>query len=159
MGKFGAALGLIAGLGCGTVSAACAPDTVELRTAAGQVVRFSAELADTEAERALGLMNRAKMASSAGMLFAYDTPQHVYFWMKNTLIPLDMIFADATGRVTAVHSDAVPHDETPIDGGEGVTYVLEINGGLAKKLGLAPGSAMRANLIDQSVSVWPCSDE
>ena len=69
------------------------------------------------------------------MLFVYEGPRRVAFWMKNTLIPLDMIFADATGRVTRVHANAVPLDETPIDGGEGVQFVLEINGGLADAAG------------------------
>ncbi|MEO8244730.1 MAG: DUF192 domain-containing protein [bacterium] len=159
MGKFSAALGLWVWVWGAAASAACAPDTVELRTLAGNVIRFSAELAATEAERELGLMNRDKMASSAGMLFAYPEPHHVYFWMKNTLIPLDMVFANAEGRVTAVHSDAVPLDETPIDGGDGVRYVLEINGGLARKLGLVPGTVLRSAMLDQSASVWPCSGE
>ena len=71
--------------------------------------------------------------------FAYDSPRHAFFWMKNTLIPLDMIFADATGQVTRVHEGAVPLDETSIDGGDGVAYVLEINGGLARAAGCDPG--------------------
>ena len=62
------------------------------------------------------------LATSAGMIFVYDAPTHPQFWMRNTLIPLDMIFADAKGRVTRVHSNAIPHDETPIDGGQGVRF-------------------------------------
>ena len=157
MGKFGAALALV--FCAGSAGADCAPDAVELRTAGGSVVRFSVELADDEAERALGLMNRQRMASSAGMLFAYQAPRHAYFWMKNTLIPLDMIFADATGLVTRVHSNAVPLDDTSIDGGEGVSYVLEINGGLAGRLGLAAGAVLRSAVIDQTVAAWTCGDE
>ncbi|MBC7479362.1 MAG: DUF192 domain-containing protein, partial [Pseudorhodobacter sp.] len=141
MGKFGAAV--ILGLSVQAASAACAPDTVELRSVSGAVMRFSVELADDAAERELGLMNRDRMAKSAGMLFAYPEPHHVYFWMKNTLIPLDMVFADAAGQVVQVHSNAVPMDETPIDGGDGVTFVLEINGGLAARLGLTKGAVMR----------------
>jgi uncharacterized membrane protein (UPF0127 family) len=166
MGYSNAELGLIGVLGlgvlaisCGAAAAACAPDTVELRTAAGNVVRFSTEVADTEAERALGLMNRPKMATSAGMLFVYPEPKHAFFWMQNTLIPLDMIFADATGLVKTVHSNAVPLDETPIDGGADVTYVLEINGGLAKRMGLTAGTVLRANILEQSGAIWPCSSE
>jgi uncharacterized membrane protein (UPF0127 family) len=77
--------------------------------------------------------------------------------MKNTLIPLDMIFADERGVVTSVHANAVPHDLTTIDGGEGVRFVLEINGGLAKRLGIVPGSEMRHPAID--VPVWACDAE
>jgi hypothetical protein len=135
--------------------AACAPDAVELRWKGGQA-RFTVNVADSEAERARGLMFRDHMAASAGMLFVYDTPEHAYYWMKNTLIPLDMVFADATGRVTTVHSNAVPGDLTPIDGGEGVAYVLEINGGLAARMGIVPGAEMRAALMDQSMASWTC---
>ena len=137
-------------------SAVCAPDAVELRWQGGSA-RFSVELADTPALRELGLMNRAHMASSAGMLFEYQTTEHAHFWMKNTLIPLDMIFADPSGRVTKVHADAVPNDETPIDGGENVLYVLEINGGLAKRLGLVAGAEMKSAVMDQSLAVWTCA--
>jgi uncharacterized membrane protein (UPF0127 family) len=104
-------------------------------------------------------MFREKMAASAGMIFVYDQPQHVQFWMKNTLIPLDMIFADAAGRVMRVHSNAVPHDETPIDGGPGVKFVIEINGGLAKRMGIAAGAELRHAAIAQTGAVWPCDGE
>ena len=141
----------------GAAHAACAPDTVELRGSSG-VQRFSVEIADTEAERSQGLMFREKMPASAGMLFVYEQPKHAYFWMKNTVLPLDMVFADASGRVTSVHSNAVPQDETPIDGGDGVAAVLEINAGLAARMGIAPGSEMRSAALDQSVAAWTCAD-
>jgi hypothetical protein len=76
--------------------------------------------------------------------------------MENTLIPLDMIFADATGTVTRVHPEAVPLDRTPIDGGDGVQYVLEINGGLAAALRIRPGAVLRHPDIDQARAAWPC---
>ena len=135
--------------------AACAPDVVELRGPSGQQ-RFTVEVADDGAERAQGLMFRESMPSSAGMLFVYEEPQAVSFWMKNTLIPLDMIFADETGRVTRVHSNAIPGDTTPIQGGEGVRFVLEINGGLATRMGIAEGSELRHPAIAQDSAVWPC---
>lgn len=142
----------------GAGHAGCAADTVELRGGSG-IQRFGVEVADTEAERARGLMQRAEMPSAAGMLFVYQADAHAFFWMKDTLIPLDMVFADAAGRVTRVHSDAVPQDLTPIDGGDGVRYVLEINAGLAKRMGIVPGSEMRAAAIEQSGAIWPCSSE
>jgi uncharacterized membrane protein (UPF0127 family) len=92
------------------------------------------------------------------MIFVYQAPTHARFWMKNTLIPLDMIFADETGRVTVVQSDAVPQDLTPIDGGEGVMYVIEINGGLAARIGIAAGAELRSDLVDQTKAAWPCAD-
>ena len=156
MGKFCAAV--VLGLAAQGAWAGCAPGSVELRSAAGAVMRFSVELADDASERAQGLMNRQAMPSSAGMLFVYDKPQRAVFWMKNTLIPLDMIFADAAGVVTHVHSQARPLDQTSIDGGTGVTYVLEINGGLAARLGLAAGSVMRSDVIDGPQAIWPCAN-
>ena len=150
------AAGLILWLMAGGALADCAPGTVELRSTTGSVVRFSVEIADDAGGRAKGLMNREQMASSAGMLFVYEAPQHAVFWMKNTLIPLDMIFADATGRVTQVHDMAVPLDETGIDGGAGVAFVLEINGGLAGRMGIGEGAVMRADVIAQSNAAWNC---
>lgn len=101
-------------------------------------------------------MFRTAMAPDAGMLFVYPAPGHPYFWMKNTLIALDMIFIDHAGRVSRVKSMAAPGDLTPVDGGPGVQYVLEINGGLAERLGIGPGTPMRAALIPQAGAAWPC---
>jgi uncharacterized membrane protein (UPF0127 family) len=103
-------------------------------------------------------MNRAKMAKSAGMLFVYDKPASVSFWMRNTLIPLDMIFADSAGVVQSVHANAVPLDETPIPGGNGIQYVLEINGGLAAAMGIVVGSEMQHPAIGSTAS-WPCESK
>ncbi|WP_426034522.1 DUF192 domain-containing protein [Cypionkella sp. TWP1-2-1b2] len=157
MGSGGSSLILALVFG-GAAHARCAPDTVELRGPSG-VQRFSVEIADSEAERSKGLMLRDHMAASAGMLFVYEQPKHAYFWMKDTLLPLDMVFADATGLVTLVRSNAVPLDETPIDGGDGVAVVLEINAGLAKRMGIAPGSVLRSAALDQSVAAWRCADQ
>lgn len=137
--------------------AACDEGSVYLRNPDGSVVRFSVEIADDQNERAIGLMNRDTMAASKGMLFVYAAPKHVAFWMKNTLIPLDMLFVDASGTVLQVHPIAKPMDTTSIDGGEGVQFVLEINGGLAGQLGVVPGSVLRHPVIDQTRAIWPCT--
>ena len=131
----------------------CAPDRLDLRWP-GHEQRFSVELADTPDERALGLMNRPALATDSGMLFVYESPRAVHFWMKDTLIPLDMVFADGAGRVTHVHANAVPGDLTPIPGGDGVQFVLEINGGQAAALGIAPGAEIRHPAI--RAAAWPC---
>ncbi len=138
-----------------SVRAACAPGVAELR-GLGKAVRFSVELAATPAERAQGLMFRESLAKSAGMLFVFERPGRVAFWMRNTLIPLDMIFLDAAGVVTRVHANAVPRDETPIEGGEAVLGVLEINGGLARRLQIAPGWELRHPAMPQAGAAWPC---
>ncbi len=139
----------------GAAHASCSPDQVDLRGPWGQA-RFSVEIADTEALRARGLMHRERLARSKGMLFIYDAPTEPAFWMRNTLISLDMVFINPEGRVTHVHHEAVPHDETPIPGGPDVLMVLEINGGLSRALGIAPGSELRHPRLDQGTAVWPC---
>ncbi len=101
-------------------------------------------------------MNRDRMSAGHGMLFVYDTPRTVAFWMKNTRIPLDMIFVGADGRVRKVHESAEPLDETPIPGGEDIQFVLEINGGLARRLGITPGAELRHPAIDSDVAAWVC---
>ena len=142
--------------GSAWAEAACTPGRVDLRWEGGRE-SFVIEVADDAEERAQGLMFREEMPLNEGMLFVYDAPRRVGFWMKNTLIPLDMVFADATGTVTRVHANAVPGDLTPIDGGEGVQYVLEINGGLAGKLGIAPGAVLRHPAIAAADAAWPCT--
>ncbi|WP_460275892.1 DUF192 domain-containing protein [Celeribacter sp. ULVN23_4] len=124
----------------------------------GLVARFSVEIADDAGERALGLMNRPEMAKSHGMLFVYEKPQPVAFWMANTLIPLDMIFTDRRGVVTRVHDNAKPLDRTPISGGDAVYAVLEINGGLAKRLGIVPGDVLRHPAFGADAAD-PCAGE
>ena len=149
----------VAALSGGQVAqaAGCSDDHVQLRGAFGQA-SFAVEIADTDGERALGLMNRPSMPRFSGMLVVWQTPQHAVFWMENTLIPLDMLFIDSQGVVRTIHENAVPMDRTPIDGGEGIQYVLEINGGMAHRLGLVPGAELRHPAIPQQTAAWPCSE-
>ncbi len=135
-------------------AAECRSDEVLLRWTGG-TARFAVEIADDAGERAQGLMFRETMPRGAGMLFVYDRPQPVAFWMKNTLIPLDMIFVGPDGVVRHVHSNAIPGDETAIPGGPGILAVLEINGGLARAMGIAPGTQMRHPAFG-AAAVWPC---
>ncbi|MDJ0860321.1 MAG: DUF192 domain-containing protein [Dinoroseobacter sp.] len=135
--------------------ATCAPDRVDLRGPWGQAT-YSIEVVDTPETRAQGLMFRETMARREGMLFVYERPQSVSFWMRNTLIPLDMIFVDARGVVQKVHRDAVPLDETPIPGGTNILVVLEVNAGQAEQFGIGPGTEMRHPSLGDSAA-WPCS--
>ncbi len=134
----------------------CDDAVIGLRGDWGQA-RFNIEIADDPAERAQGLMNRENMPRTSGMLFIYDTPQAVAFWMRNTLIPLDMLFIDPTGVVSTIQENAVPLDETAIPGGENIQYVLEINGGMSELFGITVGSQVLHPRIDQNITVWGCN--
>ncbi|HHB80688.1 MAG TPA: DUF192 domain-containing protein [Aliiroseovarius sp.] len=133
----------------------CSQDALFLRGPWGQA-RFGVEIADTPAEQARGLMFRESLGASKGMLFVYDRPGAPAFWMKNTLIPLDMLFITPEGVVQYVHANAIPGDLTPISGGPGVQYVLEIKGGMAARLGIAPGSELHHPAIAADLARWPC---
>ena len=161
MGKWRSGAGLIGGLVAAlaavqAAAAGCSDGKLELRGPWGQA-QFSVEVADSPDERAQGLMFRDHLPRSAGMLFRYESPQSASFWMKNTLIPLDMLFADDKGQVRHIAANAVPQDLTPIRGGPGILLVLEINGGLAKRLGITEGTELRTNLLDQTRALWPCA--
>lgn len=148
------AFGLVLAL-TGASFAACQPNVVDIKGPKSSA-RFTVELADTDATRAYGLMNRASMPTSAGMLFVYDAPSTATFWMKNTLIPLDMIFLDAQGKIRHIHENAVPGDLSAIYGGEQIKAVLEINGGLSRRLHLAVGDVMRHGIFSENSPLWPC---
>ncbi|SEW13609.1 hypothetical protein SAMN05444851_1631 [Aliiroseovarius sediminilitoris] len=134
----------------------CGPDHVDLRGDWGKA-RFTVEIADDPGERAQGLMNRESLPMSHGMLFLFDKPQPVSFWMKNTLIPLDMLFLTADGTVARVHENAIPLDLSPIPGGSDILAVLEVNGGIAERFGITEGTELRHPLLDQSIASWPCA--
>lgn len=133
----------------------CRADEVSIRGDWGSA-RFTVELADDPAKQALGLMHRTALAQSAGMLFVYPRASRVSFWMRNTLIPLDMLFIDPQGRVTHIHHNAIPLDETPIPGGDAVLAVLEINGGLARRLKITEGAQVRHPSFAAFDPVWAC---
>lgn len=135
--------------------AECARDSVFLRGDWGEA-RFSVDVVDTPQTRGRGLMFVEDMPRMTGMLFVYDREQPVSFWMKNTLIPLDMIFANGDGVVEKVHTNAVPEDTTTIPGGDNIQFVLEINGGLAQQLGIDAGTEMRHPAITSDNVAWPC---
>jgi len=113
-------------------------ETVEVSTSRGRA-RFQVEIAATQAEQARGLMFRKSLAPDRGMLFVYKRPQPAAYWMKNTLIPLDIIFIQPDGRILSIVRNARPHDETPLPSGGLVLGVLEIAGGRAAQLGILPG--------------------
>jgi len=114
-------------------------EEVVIRTAAGRDIPLTVELAETPRARAIGLMERREMPADRGMLFLFPDSAPRSFWMRNTYIPLDMLFIDAHGVVTHIHENAVPLDETPVSSNGPAFAVLEINGGAARILGIETG--------------------
>jgi hypothetical protein len=108
---------------------------------------FTVELATTDAQREHGLMFRKSMPADHGMLFDFDTSRPVMMWMENTPLPLDMLFLDAKGTITHISENAVPYSQAIIDSQGPVKYVIELNGGIAAKLGLAAGDRVTSATI------------
>ena len=105
----------------------------------GRTHRFRVEVARTAAEQARGLMFRTALSDDEGMIFPMNPPRHASFWMRNTVIPLDIIYIGADGRITNMWENTVPYSEEPLPSTGIVKGVLELRGGRAKQLGLMPG--------------------
>lgn len=108
-------------------------------TTAGKAQRFQVEIARSEEEQAKGLMFRTVMGANEGMIFPMDPPRRASFWMRNTVIPLDIIFIGADRRILNIAANAVPYSEASLASSGAVSAVLELNGGRAAQLGIAPG--------------------
>ena len=122
------------------------PLTIE--TGAG-VHTIQVEVARTPEERGIGLMHRTELAPDRGMLFDFGATRPATMWMKNTLISLDMFFAESTGRIVTVAERTTPLSEKRIRSGQPVRFVLEMIAGSARRLGIAPGDRLRHPLIAQ----------
>ncbi|RPI79612.1 MAG: DUF192 domain-containing protein [Desulfobacteraceae bacterium] len=109
----------------------------------GRKYVFNVEIAQTETERSRGLMYRKALDPQAGMLFVYPDQKFRTFWMKNTLIALDLIFIDTKKRIVHIHPNAIPMDETNIPSQFPAQYVLEVNAGMAKQCGLNKGDRVK----------------
>lgn len=109
----------------------------------GTVHTFRVELAKTAAQQAQGLMFRTEMGADEGMIFPVDPPRRPAFWMRNTVIPLDIIFIGTDRKILNIAANAVPYDETPLPASGTAIGVLELNGGRAAQLGIKPGDAVR----------------
>lgn len=135
-------------------SRSAAPVALPERSAAGleqapltirsgsRVHRFTVEIARSPLEQEAGLMHRESLAPNRGMIFPYDPPQPASFWMKNTLIALDILFIRADGSIARIAANTVPLSLELVPAGEPVSAVLEIAGGRAAELGIKPGDTV-----------------
>ncbi|MEZ5669154.1 MAG: DUF192 domain-containing protein [Alphaproteobacteria bacterium] len=143
--RMAAAIAVLLALGAATGASAVEQGTLDIVTAEGVMHRFEVEVVRTPQDMAVGLMFRQEMAADAGMLFVYAQPRETSFWMKNTLLPLDMLFIDADGLVHHIAERTVPLSTTPVPSRGPVRAVLEVNGGTCERLGIAPGDRV----------IWP----
>jgi uncharacterized protein len=120
--------------GAATTKPALIP--LEIRTAKGKL-NFKVEIARTPEEQARGLMFRTSLPDFGGMIFPMVPPREASFWMKDTVIPLDIIFIRSDGTIARIAANTIPYDLTPVTSGEPVVAVLELAGGRAEALGIA----------------------
>lgn len=152
-----ALLSILLALSLGNVSCASAPttqaeleplsnfpqSTLNIVTPDARIHRIQVWIADTDAHREQGLMFVKALPENTGMLFIFDQPQQIRMWMKNTLIPLDMVFIDSNGRIDSIAADATPMSERIIDSKRVVLGVLELAGGVTKTLGIRTGAIVQ----------------
>lgn len=122
-----------------SLKAGAAVEVLTIRTASGKEVAYQVEIADTDASRQKGLMYRTEMPSNRGMLLDFGAPEKVSIWMKNTFIPLDIIYVDAAGIITQIVEQAEPQSTSLMNSNARVRAVLEVNAGQAAYHGFKAG--------------------
>lgn len=133
-------------------SAALPTIPLSITTPEMKTYQFVVEVADALDSRRDGLMGRTELAPDRGMIFVFRQKHVLNFWMKNTLIPLDMVFIGDGGRVLKVHENARPHDLTVISSDFPVRWAMELAGGRAKELGITAGSVVTSPALQFSQS-------
>ncbi|MGE5302061.1 MAG: DUF192 domain-containing protein [Alphaproteobacteria bacterium] len=137
-------LGLLVSLALCFIMTGCqAQPKVIIATRQGREITFEVEIADTPAKRELGLQYRRELAADRGMIFLFPHEAEQTFWMKNTPIPLDMIFINSDRRIVGITEQAVPFSLDPRSVGHASRFVLEVNGGLSKRYGIQAGDSVR----------------
>ena len=123
-------------------------ELIEIEKVRGDNVIINAYLADTPAKRAQGLMHITDLPENVGMLFVFSRPRQVSMWMKNTVISLDILFLNPSGRIVKIHKNAEPLSLASIPSHARVKWVLELNAGVAGKLNLRLGDRLARGKID-----------
>jgi len=126
-----------------TTSSCSAEPKVVISTREGREAVFQVEVADTPAKREIGLQYRRELATDRGMIFLFPAPSLQSFWMKNTPLPLDMIFIGSDRKIAGIVEQTAPFSLEPRSVGAPSQFVLEINGGLSKRLGIRAGDSVR----------------
>ncbi len=126
-------------------------ETLTITNDAGRQIELNVEIADNPSSRAKGLMFRREMPEMSGMIFIFSDVLRPSFWMKNTLIPLDILFLDENGVVVDMHKMAKPMDLTLITPSQPVKAVLEINGGMSEKWGIGLKSKISSDSLSKSL--------
>ncbi len=139
-------------MACATGQTAAQTEELTITGKGHKPATFQVEIARDDQSRARGLMNRASLPERNGMLFIYDSSISTAFWMKDTLIPLDMLFIDEKGLITLIHPMAEPQSRAIIKSGGPVKAGLEINGGMAKKLGLKAGDTVHHRVFGNELA-------
>ncbi|WP_437437201.1 DUF192 domain-containing protein [Shinella daejeonensis] len=124
--------------------------SLRIEVAKGKHHDFTVEMAITPRQRERGLMHRREMAPDRGMLFAFGETRQVLMWMRNTYLPLDMLFIGRDGRIRSIHENAKPLSEAIIDSKVPVDFVLELNAGTVRQFGIRTGNRVRNALIEQA---------
>lgn len=124
--------------------------TVVFTNASHASIPVQVEVVDTEEEREYGLMNRTSLAPEKGMLFVFENSRVRSFWMKNTLIPLDMVFIGEDGSIVDINRNAIPLSETIYTSKEPCIYVVEVNGGFCKLRGIGVGDHASINIVNKN---------
>jgi uncharacterized membrane protein (UPF0127 family) len=122
-------------------------ESLTITKASGGAATFTVEVAATEDERRIGLMDRKSMAEDRGMLFDFGETRPVYMWMRNTYIPLDMLFLDDQGVIKHIRAETTPLSDDIIDSHAPVRFVIELNAGQAARLGIAVGDKAESPAI------------
>ena len=130
------------GAGAGQ-SAAGIEQVILCVTSTSKTRLFTVEVARTSAQQARGLMFRDALADNSGMIFPFPEPRVASFWMKNTVIPLDIIFVRPDGTIESIADNTIPYSTIPVESGEPVAAVLELRGGRAAELGIAAGDTVK----------------
>lgn len=148
-GRRGIAALLVVGLTVALARAAAAEQPrVTIQTAAGETVTVTVEVADTPKKRERGLMFRKELGAQHGMLFLFRREANHTFWMKNTPLPLDIIFIDSDRHIVGIQADTVPYSLQQLRAGGSSQYVLEVNAGFCAREGVAAGDGVEFHGVD-----------